>query len=140
MPLYRIDAAGGGVAERVVGGTRQVTGFSASADGAVIAFTATDDTSPADVFACRADGRGERQLTDLNRDWKAAVALARPERFRFERAGFTVDGWVMPPAGSSPVIATPRSSTSTAGRPASTATASSTSSRCTRARATPWST
>jgi dipeptidyl aminopeptidase/acylaminoacyl peptidase len=25
------------------------------------------------------------------------VALSRPERFRFERAGFSVDGWVMPP-------------------------------------------
>ena len=42
---------------------------------------------------------GERQLTDLNREWKAEVPLARPERFRFERAGFTVDGWVMPPVG-----------------------------------------
>ena len=50
MPLYRVAAAGGGVAERVVGGTRQVTGFSASATAPVIAFTATDDTSPAEVF------------------------------------------------------------------------------------------
>lgn len=102
VPLYRIEASAGGVAERVVGGTRQVTGFSASPDGAVIAFTATDDTSPAGVFVCGADGRGERRLTDLNRGWQAEVALARPERFRFERAGFTVDGWVMPPAGRQP--------------------------------------
>ena len=76
-----------------------MTAFSASEDGASIAFTATDDTSPAEIFVCRADGTGERQLTDLNRDWKADVARARPERFRFERAGFSVDGWVMPPFG-----------------------------------------
>jgi len=99
VPLYRIAAAGGGAAERLIGGTRQVTAFSATGDGAFIAFTATDDTSPPEVFVCRADGTGERQLTDLNRDWKDEVARAHPERFRFERAGFTVDGWVMPPFG-----------------------------------------
>jgi dipeptidyl aminopeptidase/acylaminoacyl peptidase len=99
VSLYRIAAAAGGAPDRLVGGTRQVTAFSASGDGAFVAFTATDDTSPPEVFVCRADGTGERQLTDLNRDWKAEVARARPERFRFERAGFTVDGWVMPPFG-----------------------------------------
>jgi dipeptidyl aminopeptidase/acylaminoacyl peptidase len=99
VPLYRIAAAGGSAPVCVVGGTRQVTGFSGSRDGARIAFTATDDTSPAEVFVCRADGTGERQLTDLNREWKGTVVRARPERFRFERAGFTVDGWVMAPFG-----------------------------------------
>jgi len=99
VPLYRVATSPGAAPERVVGGTRQVTGFSVSGDGARIAFSATDDVSPAEVFVCRADGAGERQLTDLNREWKAEVALARPERFRFERAGFTVDGWVMAPVG-----------------------------------------
>jgi dipeptidyl aminopeptidase/acylaminoacyl peptidase len=99
VPLYRIAATGGGPPVRVVGGTRQVTAFSVSRDGASLAFTATDDTSPPEVFVCRADGTGERQLTDLNREWKGEVALARPERFRFERAGFTIDGWVMAPFG-----------------------------------------
>ena len=99
VPLYRISGAGDDDAERLIGGTRQVTAFSASADGHLIAFTATDDTSPAELFVCRADGSGERRLTDLNRDWKAEVARSAPERFRFDRAGFTVDGWVMPPHG-----------------------------------------
>ncbi len=97
VPVYRLTATRDGAPERLIGGTRQVTGFSPSADGALIAFTATDDTAPAEVFVCRADGTGERRLTDLNRDWRAEVALSRPERFRFERAGFSVDGWVMPP-------------------------------------------
>jgi dipeptidyl aminopeptidase/acylaminoacyl peptidase len=102
VPLYRVAAAGGAPAARVVGGSRQVTAFSVSADGACIAFTATDDVSPPEVFVCRADGSGERRLTDLNRGWRAEVALARAERFRFERAGFTIDGWVMPPVGLEP--------------------------------------
>ena len=59
-----------------------MTAFSASADGARIAFAATDDTSPAEVFVCQADGTGERRLTDLNREWKAEVARSAPERFR----------------------------------------------------------
>jgi dipeptidyl aminopeptidase/acylaminoacyl peptidase len=99
VPLYRIAGTGGGAPARVVGGTRQVTAFSLSGDGATLAFTATYDTSPPEVFVCRADGTGERQLTDLNREWRAEVTLARPERFRFERAGFTIDGWVMAPLG-----------------------------------------
>ncbi len=99
VPLYAVTATGGAPPERRIGGMRQVTAFSASGDGALLAFTATDDRSPSELFVCRADGSGERQLTDLNREWKAEVALVRPERFRFERAGFTVDGWVMPPVG-----------------------------------------
>src|SRR6185436_10121734 len=99
VPLYRVSAAGDDDAERLIGGTRQMTAFSASTDGALIAFTATDDTSPPELFVCRADGTGQRRLTDLNRDWKAEVARSAPERFRFDRAGFTVDAWVMPPHG-----------------------------------------
>ena len=102
VPLYGVPATGSGLPERRIGGTRQVTAFSASGDGTLVAFTATDDLSPPEVFVCRPDGSGERQVTDLNREWKAEVALARPERFRFERAGFTVDGWVMRPFGLPP--------------------------------------
>jgi dipeptidyl aminopeptidase/acylaminoacyl peptidase len=102
VPVYRLTTTRAGEPERVIGGTRQITGFSPSADGTLIAFTATDDTAPAEVFVCRADGSGERRLTDLNREWRAEVALSRPERFRFERAGFTVDGWVMAPCDRKP--------------------------------------
>ena len=98
-PVFRLTTTRDAAPERLIGGTRQITGFSTSADGARIAFTATDDTAPAEVFVCGADGTGERRLTDLNREWRAEVALAQPERFRFERAGFTVDGWVIPPFG-----------------------------------------
>jgi dipeptidyl aminopeptidase/acylaminoacyl peptidase len=98
LGLYRVRR-GGGPPDRVVSGERVVGGYSASRDGTALAFTASDPGSPAEVFLCSADGRGERRLTDLNGDWKREVALSRPERFRFERAGFTVDGWVMKPFG-----------------------------------------
>src|SRR5919199_3821854 len=102
VPIYRVRAAGGIMPERVITGERQVTGISRSQDGSHCAFTATDPVSPPEVFLCHADGTGEKQLTDLNREWKAEVALARPERWRYERAGCTLDCWVMKPYGYEP--------------------------------------
>jgi dipeptidyl aminopeptidase/acylaminoacyl peptidase len=98
--LWRVAATGESAPEPVVGGERQLTGVSASADGTRLAFTATDPVSPAEVFVCGADGGAERPLSDLNRAWKDEVVLGRPERFRFTRAGFDIDGWVIrPPCG-----------------------------------------
>ncbi|MGH7397607.1 MAG: S9 family peptidase [Candidatus Rokuibacteriota bacterium] len=101
LGVYRAGA-GGGPVTRIVAGDRVVTGFSGSRDGRSIAFAASDPVSPAEVFVCEADGGGERRLTDVNRDWKREVALSRPERFRFERAGMTVDAWIMKPFGWEP--------------------------------------
>jgi dipeptidyl aminopeptidase/acylaminoacyl peptidase len=98
LGLYRVRGSGGPVT-RVVAGERMVTGYSISSDGSTLAFAATDPLAPAEIFVCAADGSGERRLTDLNREWKQEVALSRPERFRFERAGLTVDGFVMKPFG-----------------------------------------
>jgi dipeptidyl aminopeptidase/acylaminoacyl peptidase len=97
--VWRAPVAGTGAPARIVAGERVVTGLSASADGTRLAFTATDALAPAEVFVCAADGSGERQVTDLNRAWRAEVALGRPEAFRFARAGFEVDGWVIRPPG-----------------------------------------
>ena len=49
-----------------------------------------------------AAGHDERQLTHVNKAWTDEVALSSPERFRFTRAGFEIDGWVMRPAGFVP--------------------------------------
>jgi dipeptidyl aminopeptidase/acylaminoacyl peptidase len=102
LSIYRVRAAGDAPPSPVIAGDRVVTGVSASADGSRLAFTATDPVSPAEVFVCRGDGTEERQLTDVNRAWKGEVALARPERFRYERAGFELDGWVLRPRGWEP--------------------------------------
>jgi dipeptidyl aminopeptidase/acylaminoacyl peptidase len=97
--LWRVAATGGSAPTRVVGGERALNGFSASADGRHLAFAASHPLAPAEVFVCRADGGDERRLTELNRGWTDSVALSGPERFRFTRAGFELDVWVMRPAG-----------------------------------------
>lgn len=101
-PIYRVRAKGGESPALFIAGDRTVTGLSVARGGGRVAFTATDSVSPAEVFVCNADGTGERQLTDLNRAWKAEVSLATPERFGYHRAGFEIDGWVMKPVGLHP--------------------------------------
>jgi len=97
--LWRATVAGTEPPARIVVGARALNGFSASADERVLAFAASSPTAPAEVFACRGDGGQERRLTELNRGWLESVALSAPERFRFTRAGFELDVWVMRPAG-----------------------------------------
>ncbi len=97
--LWRVAASGTDPLRRIVGGERALNGFSASADGRVLAFAASSPVTPAEVFTCRADGGDERRLTELNRAWTGSVTLSAPERFRFTRAGFDLDVWVMRPAG-----------------------------------------
>ena len=97
--LWRAAVSGHEPPARIVGGARSINGFSASADGRVLAFAASSPTAPAEVFTCHADGGDERRLSELNRAWTDSVALSAPERFRFARAGFELDVWVMRPAG-----------------------------------------
>src|SRR5207248_2783011 len=62
-----------------------------------LVFAASEPTAPAELFAIGAEGGGERSLTDLNRGWRDEVAPMRPERFRYEREGQTIDGWIVRP-------------------------------------------
>ena len=100
--VWRIGMGGPATPQPLIGGERTVTSLSASADGATFAFTASDVTSPAEVFVVGADGRNPRQLTELNREWRAGVGVAPVERFALERAGHTLDVWVMKPFGFEP--------------------------------------
>ena len=102
IQVCRFDARNPGTPEVVLGGSRQVTGLSASADGGRLAFAAMDATNPAEVFACHSDGSHERQLTRLNADWKAEVALSTPQRIDCVRDGCALDAWVMKPHGFEP--------------------------------------
>ncbi|HEX2326564.1 MAG TPA: prolyl oligopeptidase family serine peptidase, partial [Chloroflexota bacterium] len=102
IPIYKVALDGESPPAPLISGQRQVTGLSAAPDGRTLVFTATDPVSPAEVYLCAADGSGERRLTDLNREWKAEVARSAPQRFRFQRAGATLDVWVMRPPGLAP--------------------------------------
>ena len=102
LQVCRFDARKPEAPEVVLGGTRQVTGLSAAAAGSRLAFAAMDPTNPAEVFVCKPDGSHERQLTHLNADWKADVALSTPQRIDCERDGCALDAWVMKPHGFEP--------------------------------------
>jgi len=99
--IHRVPAAANAAPTPAVTGERVVTGFSVAPDG-TLAFTASTATVPAEVFVSAGDGSQERPITDVNRVWRGEVALSVPERFRYERAGATIDGWVMRPVGAEP--------------------------------------
>jgi dipeptidyl aminopeptidase/acylaminoacyl peptidase len=100
VPVYLVESTGGNAPpERVIDGDGQVVDLSTDARGETLAFSATDPISPPDLFVGAANGGERRQLTDLNRAWKDEVALGRPERFHFQRAGFELDGWIVKPFG-----------------------------------------
>jgi dipeptidyl aminopeptidase/acylaminoacyl peptidase len=92
IPIYRVRADGMTAPERIITGERQVTGLSASRDGALLAFaTVIRCHRPRLWYATRM--ARVKPLTDLNRAWKAEVVRSRPERFRYERDGHQLDGW-----------------------------------------------
>lgn len=80
----------------VVGGRRAVTGFGVSDDAEVVVFTATDPSSPGELY--RADGGDERCVTDLTHAFRAAVDVRPTEHFVFERDGVELDVWATLPA------------------------------------------
>jgi len=95
--VTRVSVADG-AARLVVGGERQVQGFSAAAGR--IAFCATEWHVPGDAYASREDGSEERRLTRANADWRSEVALPRVERRAFASPhGGELDGWVVHPIG-----------------------------------------
>jgi dipeptidyl aminopeptidase/acylaminoacyl peptidase len=101
IPVYRVAADGStGPEEALSGAARQITSLSVAENG-TLAYTVTEAVSPPEV-ALRAPGGVERRLTDVNREIKEEVEFSMPERFRYERAGLTLDCWVMKPAGYEP--------------------------------------
>ncbi|PZC49065.1 MAG: Dipeptidyl aminopeptidase/acylaminoacyl peptidase [Chloroflexi bacterium] len=97
--VFSVETVGRGVPTPLLSGERQILEMSLSAGGDLLAFTATDPTSPPEVFLCDSDGTEERRLTDLNGGWKAEATLSQPERITFERDGRQMDCWVMKPFG-----------------------------------------
>jgi dipeptidyl aminopeptidase/acylaminoacyl peptidase len=92
-------AADGGPVEALIGGEREIASFDPDPGSRAIAFVAGSATDPAEVFLWQ-HGKGERQLTDLNAEWKSEVYRATPERIVFTSAdGAEVDGWLMKPFG-----------------------------------------
>lgn len=95
--VVQVQVADGRVMPLVFG-RRSVASYSVA--GTAVAFTASEPHRPAEVYVCTA--RGERQVSDLNADWRAEVELPEPEHFTLQSDGVEIDAWVMRPAGFEP--------------------------------------
>jgi dipeptidyl aminopeptidase/acylaminoacyl peptidase len=92
--IIQVQVADGKVTP-LVSGRRSVTSFSVA--GAMVAFTASAPHLPAEAYVWTE--QGERQLSDLNADWRAEVELPELEYFTVSSGGVEVDAWLMRPAG-----------------------------------------
>jgi dipeptidyl aminopeptidase/acylaminoacyl peptidase len=101
--LFREPVSGGRV-EQITKGDRSLGGFSFSAAGDRIAYTASDARHPAEVFSARVDSTGETKLSVLNETFLKDVELSPVERIRFRSTdGTEVEGWmVLPRSAKSP--------------------------------------
>jgi dipeptidyl aminopeptidase/acylaminoacyl peptidase len=94
--LCRVAAAGDDKPRVVLGGDRTISGFDVR-DG-VVAFAATDATTPSDLFVL-VDGE-ERQITSIGTRFGEHHDLSTPERFTAVAPdGAEVEAWFMRPAG-----------------------------------------
>ncbi|MEX2527561.1 MAG: S9 family peptidase [Gemmatimonadota bacterium] len=100
--LFRISLNGGGL-EAVTEGQRQLSSFSFSADGEVLAFAATDAVTPPELFVAQGDGGREARASSFNSEWASSLILNPAERITWEVAdGTEIEGWVIPPVGHTP--------------------------------------
>ena len=77
--------------------------MSVSADGQVLAYTATDAVTPAEVYVTGAGGASEARVTSFNDAWLADVTRMPAERLTWRVAdGTEIEGWVIKPVGYQP--------------------------------------
>ncbi len=96
--LFR--AAEGQPVAQVTRGARRLSSFSFSATGDVMAFTATDAVTPAELYLGSPDGATEQKVTGFNDDWLSRVTLMPAEELVWTSDdGTEVQGWVVKPVG-----------------------------------------
>lgn len=82
---------------QVVGGERDVFGFSYAPATGTLAFVYSTPLIPTDIALVGADGR-EIRLTEMNAAWLADKLVVSPQRFRpLADDGTTLDGWLLLP-------------------------------------------
>ncbi len=98
--VLRADLSGKALPTEVLGGRRQLRGVSYDAKGQTIAFVSTSMNKPTELFVANADGSGERQLSNFNKDVNADVVWSDAERFTYKSVGnLEIEGWLMKPYG-----------------------------------------
>ena len=97
---HLFHAAPGDSVRGVTSGARRLSSFSFSASGDVMAFTATDAVTPAELYVGPPDGSSEQKVTRFNDAWLSGVDLMPAERLAWAAEdGTEVEGWVVRPAG-----------------------------------------
>ena len=110
--LAAVDV-GAGTVRLMTTGRRDIYGESYDATRRRIALTVADPATPGDVWIAEieglAEGRpsipggSERRLTATNAGLLVGITLSTPQRFAYRGADdWTIEGWVMPPAGFDP--------------------------------------
>jgi dipeptidyl aminopeptidase/acylaminoacyl peptidase len=108
--LFAVAAAGSPV-RQVTSGERQLRGFTISADGRSLAYTASDVTHGTELYVAPltrgGDGGGgggaERRLTSFNDSLFKLVTLIPADTFWFTGVGgLKIQGWLMKPYGYQP--------------------------------------
>ncbi|MGA3240072.1 MAG: S9 family peptidase [Bryobacteraceae bacterium] len=103
--MHRMNSAGGAV-EQLTHGPRNLGGFTFSQAFDRMAFTTSNPAHPAEAFAARPDGSGEKRLSALNEALLNEVDVAGAERIHFpSKDGTPVEGWIMLPRGAKPPYA-----------------------------------
>jgi dipeptidyl aminopeptidase/acylaminoacyl peptidase len=100
--LFRVTVPGG-VVEQVTRGPRRIGNLSIDPTFTTMAYTVGLHEAPPDVYTASIDGRSERRLTDVHREFVAEVALNRADALQWpSRDGTTIEGWLMYPHGYDP--------------------------------------
>ena len=86
--------------QQVTRGDRRLSSFSFSGAGDVMAFTATDAVTPAELYVGPADGSSEQKVTGFNDGWLSGVTMMPAEELTWTvEDGTEVQGWVVRPVG-----------------------------------------
>lgn len=100
--LYEVTATGD-LIRQVTSGDREIQSLSATQDGLVMAYSASDVVTPAEVFVNRSDGSGQRRVTSFNDAWLAELTLQPAEPLGWTLTdGTQIQGWLMKPVGYEP--------------------------------------
>ncbi len=102
--VFRVAAAGGPV-EQVTSGPRRLNGVDFDRAFTRMAYTVGEFDRPSDIYVADIDGRNERRLTDVHREFLAEVSLAtRPsETVQWQSLdGTRIEGFLLFPHGYDP--------------------------------------
>jgi dipeptidyl aminopeptidase/acylaminoacyl peptidase len=100
--LFAVSVSGGAV-RQVTSGERQLRGFTISADGRSLAYTASDVTHGTELYVTPLARGAERRLTSFNDSLFKQVATIPADTFWFTGVGgLKIEGWLMKPYGYQP--------------------------------------